>query len=119
MTGVLKRAGLLMAGLALSASTLLAQTRTITGKVLEEGSRAPIAAAQLQVQGTNIGALTRDDGAFSIVGVPSRDVVLVVRRIGYPLTRITLEANRNTLEIVLKKDVLNLDQVVVTGQASG
>ncbi|WP_353267506.1 SusC/RagA family TonB-linked outer membrane protein [Gemmatimonas sp.] len=119
MTGVLKRAGLLMAGLALSASTLLAQTRTITGKVLEEGSRAPIAAAQLQVQGTNIGTLTRDDGAFSIVGVPSREIVLVVRRIGYPLTRITLEANRNTLEIVLKKDVLNLDQVVVTGQASG
>lgn len=119
MTGVLKRTGLLAVGLALSASTLLAQTRTITGKVLEDGTRAPIGSAQLQVQGTNIGGLSRDDGSFTIVNVPGRDVVLLVRRIGYPFTRITVEADRNTLEIVLKKDVLNLDQVVVTGQASG
>ena len=119
MLGVLARRGLLIAALALTAAPLAAQTRTITGKVLEEGSRAPIAAAQLQVQGTSVGTLTRDDGAFSIVGAPAREVILVVRRIGYPLTRITVAATSGPLEIVLKRDVLNLDQVVVTGQASG
>lgn len=119
MIGVFMRGGRLLAALALSATTLAAQTRTITGKVLEEGSRAPITAAQLQVQGTNVGALSRDDGAFTIVGAPAAQFVLVVRRLGYPMTRITVEPTRNTLEIVLKKDVLNLDQVVVTGQASG
>jgi TonB-linked SusC/RagA family outer membrane protein len=88
--------------------------------VLEEDSKAPITAAQLQIQGTTIGTLSRDDGAFTLVNVPAREVILVVRRIGYPLTRITLAAGRtNALEIILKKDVLNLDQVVVTGQASG
>jgi hypothetical protein len=70
MIGVFMRGGRLLAALALSATTLAAQTRTITGKVLEEGSRAPITAAQLQVQGTNVGALSRDDGAFTIVGAP-------------------------------------------------
>lgn len=119
MIGVFTRGGRLLAALALSATTLAAQTRTITGKVLEEGSRAPITAAQLQVQGTNVGALSRDDGAFTIVGAPAAQFVLVVRRLGYPMTRITVDPTRNTLEIVLKKDVLNLDQVVVTGQASG
>ena len=119
MIGVFARGGLLCTALALLAAPLAAQTRTITGKVLEEGSRAPIAAAQLQVTGTALGALSRDDGSFTLVNVPARDVVLMVRRLGYPMTRITVEAARNTLEIVLKKDVLNLDQVVVTGQATG
>jgi len=119
MTGVFARRGLLAAALALLADPLAAQTRTISGKVLEAGSRAPIAAAQLQVIGTALGALTRDDGSFTLVNVPARDVILMVRRLGYPMTRITVEASRNSIEIVLKKDVLNLDQVVVTGQATG
>ena len=109
----------LMASLALTTTVLAAQTRTITGKVLEAGSRAPITAAQLLVQGTSTGALTRDDGAFTLVGAPSRDVILVVRRLGYPMTLVPVSANSGSVEIVLKRDVLNLDQVVVTGQASG
>jgi len=98
---------------------LAAQTRTITGKVLEDGTRAPITAAQLRIDGTNTGVLSRDDGAFTIVGAPTRDVILVVRRLGYPMTRVPVSASTNSVDIVLKKDVLNLDQVVVTGQASG
>ena len=109
----------LMASLALTTTVLAAQTRTITGKVLEAGSRAPITAAQLLVQGTSTGALTRDDGAFTLVGAPSRDVILIVRRLGYPMTLVPVSANTGSVEIVLKRDVLNLDQVVVTGQASG
>ena len=119
MTGVFARGGLLAAALALLAAPLAAQTRTISGKVLEEGSRAPIAAAQLQVTGTALGALSRDDGSFTLVNVPAREVILMVRRLGYPMTRITVGVSQSSLEIVLKKDVLNLDQVVVTGQATG
>ncbi|MEO7360547.1 MAG: SusC/RagA family TonB-linked outer membrane protein [Gemmatimonadaceae bacterium] len=119
MTGAFARRGLLAAALALFALPLAAQTRTITGKVLEEGSRAPITEAQLQIVGTGLSALSRDDGSFTIVNVPDREVVLTVRRLGYPMTRFTMDAARNTIEIVLKRDVLNLDQVVVTGQATG
>jgi len=86
MTGVFARGGLLAAALALLAAPLAAQTRTISGKVLEEGSRAPIAAAQLQVTGTALGALSRDDGSFTLVNVPAREVILMVRRLGYPMT---------------------------------
>ncbi|HYW31497.1 MAG TPA: SusC/RagA family TonB-linked outer membrane protein [Gemmatimonas sp.] len=119
MTAVFARRALLAAALALCAAPLAAQTRTISGKVLEEGSRAPIVEAQLQVIGTAIGARTRDDGSFTLVNVPAGDVTLLVRRLGYPMTRVPVGASRNSIEIVLGKDALNLDQVVVTGQATG
>ncbi len=123
MTGVFARSrtrfSVLLASLTLTSTSLAAQVRTITGKVLEEGSNAPIVAAQLQVQGTNLGTLSRDDGAFTIVGAPAGNVVLVVRRLGYPMRNVPVPAGTNTIQIILRKDVLNLDQVVVTGQASG
>ncbi|MFN9941609.1 MAG: carboxypeptidase regulatory-like domain-containing protein, partial [bacterium] len=71
--------------------------------MLEADSRAPITAAQLQVQGTTLGTLTRDDGSFTLVGVPAGDVVLVVRRIGDPLTRVPVPAGRGTVEVLLTK----------------
>ncbi|MCU0636280.1 MAG: SusC/RagA family TonB-linked outer membrane protein [Gemmatimonadaceae bacterium] len=103
----------------LAAAPLAAQGRTITGRVLEDGTRAPLASAQIQVQGTALGTLSRDDGTFTLGGVPTRDVVLVVRRIGSPPTNVPVSAATSTVEVVLKKDVLKLDQVVVTGQATG
>jgi TonB-dependent starch-binding outer membrane protein SusC len=102
-----------------AASSLVAQTRTITGRVLEDGTRAPLSSAQIQVRGTPLGTLSRDDGTFSIPGAPARDVVLTVRRIGSPPATLSVPATTNSVDIVLKKDVLKLDQVVVTGQATG
>lgn len=113
------RSCVLAAALVLSAGALAAQGRTITGTVVEEGLHTPLAAAQVQVKGTTIGALSRNDGTFIIRGAPMRDVVLTVRRIGFPPANVTVPATTNTVEIVLKVSVLNLDQVVVTGQATG
>jgi TonB-linked SusC/RagA family outer membrane protein len=104
--------------LVLGAGSAQAQTRGVTGTVLEEGSRTPLASAQVMVKGTTIGTLTRDNGSFTLQ-VPSGDVTLTVRRIGYPLTDVRVPAATATIEVVLKRDVLNLDQVVVTGQATG
>ncbi|MFN8669667.1 MAG: SusC/RagA family TonB-linked outer membrane protein [Gemmatimonadaceae bacterium] len=108
------------ASLALWAGTAAAQggTRQITGTVIEEGSNAPIASAQIQVRGTTTGGLTREDGTFSI-RVPAGDVTLVVRRLGYPPVTTTVAANESTVRIVMRKDALKLDQVVITGQATG
>lgn len=113
------RSCVLAAAFVLSAGALAAQGRTITGTVVEEGLHTPLAAAQVQVKGTTIGALSRNDGTFIIRGAPMRDVVLTVRRIGFPPANVTVPATTNTVEIVLKVSVLNLDQVVVTGQATG
>jgi outer membrane receptor protein involved in Fe transport len=100
------------------AGTVRAQTRQVTGTVLEEGTRAPIPAAQVFVKGTTIGTLTRESGSF-LLQAPAGAVTLMVRRIGYPQTEVLVAATTSTVEIVLRRDALKLDQVIVTGQATG
>ena len=94
------------------------QTRTLTGTVLEEGTRAPVASAQLLVKGTATGTTTRENGAFTLQ-VPVAAFVLTVRRIGYPQRDVSVAPSANTIEILLRRDPLKLDQVVITGQATG
>ncbi len=93
-------------------------TRPLNGTVREEGSRNPIGSAQIVVKGTTIGTVTRDDGAFTLQ-VPQGAVTLTVRRIGYPPTDVAVAATAATVEVLLRRDPLNLDEVVVTGQATG
>jgi TonB-linked SusC/RagA family outer membrane protein len=95
-----------------------AQTRQLTGSVLEEGSRAPIPSAQVVVKGTTIGALSRENGTFTLQ-VPDGPLTLSVRRIGYPQTEVRVAATTPSVEIMLRRDALKLDQVVITGQATG
>jgi TonB-linked SusC/RagA family outer membrane protein len=108
-----------VAGVA-AATTARAQApaRTITGTVVEEGSGAPLAAAQVQVRGTTTGTITGDAGTFSL-RVPAGDVVLVVRRIGYPAVEARVAAGEASLRVTMRRDPLKLEEVVVTGQATG
>ncbi len=92
--------------------------RLVTGSVVEEGTNAPIPSAQLQVRGSTAGALTQEDGTFTL-RVASGDVVLNVKRIGYRPVDLTVTAAQSSVRIVMRKDALKLDQVVVTGQATG
>jgi len=100
------------------ASPGLAQTRTVTGTVTDIETSEPLRGAQLTVKNQpSIGTLARDNGTFSI-NVPTTDVVLVVRRIGYPMREVPVSASTSSVTIELRRDVLKLDQIVVTGQAS-
>ena len=94
-----------------------APARTVTGTVVEAGTDAPIGSAQIQVRGTTAGAISRDDGTFTL-RVPAGDVTLLVRRIGYPVTEVRVPAAEGAVRVVLRKDALQLDQVVITGQAT-
>jgi TonB-dependent starch-binding outer membrane protein SusC len=107
-----------MASLAATDGAAQGGTRQITGTVVEEGSNAPIASAQLQVRGTTTGGLSREDGTFTL-RVPAGDVVIVVRRLGYPPVERAVPAGESSVRIVMRKDALKLDQVVITGQATG
>jgi TonB-linked SusC/RagA family outer membrane protein len=100
-------------------STAHGQTRVVTGNIHDADTGEPLVGAQLAVKGNpTIGAMARDNGSFSIT-VPSQDVVLVVRRIGYPMKEVSVPSTQATVAITMRKDVLKLDQIVVTGQATG
>jgi TonB-linked SusC/RagA family outer membrane protein len=95
-----------------------APARTVTGTVVEEGSGAPLAAAQVQVRGTTTGTITGDGGTFTL-RVPAGDVVLVVRRIGYPVVEARVAGGESSVRVTMRRDPLKLEEVVVTGQATG
>ena len=101
------------------AGVALAQgsTRAVTGTVKDAESGQPIAAAQVAVKGTTRNAIGREDGAFSI-SVPAGAVTLVVRHIGFTIAEANVGAEQATVDVRMKRDVVNLEQVVVTGQAS-
>src|SRR5688572_6172217 len=108
----------LLAAVVVCATPLAAQTRTVTGTVTDVDSREPLGGAQIGVKNSpSLRATARENGTFSIA-VPTQDIVLVVRRIGYPLREVPVSATTSNVEIALRKDALKLDEVVVSGQAS-
>jgi TonB-linked SusC/RagA family outer membrane protein len=111
----LRQSAVALALLAATASDLLAQRR-LTGRVTEEGSSAPLAAASIQVVGTTTGAYTDGSGNFA-VQVPSGAVTLRVRRIGYQMRTVLVQADQQSVNVELKKDVLQLETQVVTAQS--
>ena len=101
------------------ATTAHAQTRTVLGTVHDADTGEPLVGAQIAVKGNpTIGTLAHDDGNFSLT-LPAQDVVLVIKRLGYPQREVAVGSAMTSITIVMHKDVLKLDQIVVTGQASG
>ncbi len=115
--------GAILLALLLNGKLLFAQQSgyTISGKVVEESSNQPVIGATVQIEGTNLGTITDADGNFKVTAklVPG-EYTLVVRSLGYLTSQqaITLGTNPEvTLEVQLKSDLLNLEEIVVTGNS--
>ena len=103
-------------GIALSLLTgvsVLAQSRTITGKVTSAEDPEGVPGASVVVKGTTQGTITNLDGTYSIQ-VPEKATTLVFSFVGY----LTKEANfgsSSVLNVTLDTDVKLLNEVVVVG----
>ena len=109
------------AAILLTAGSLGAQsqTGTISGRVTGE-TNAPLVGAQVRIVGTGLGTLTGDNGRYTLVNVPVAQYRLRAQMIGHrPVERpVTVTANQAaTQDFTLKRQVLELDAVVVTGTA--
>ncbi len=98
---------------------LLAQNGTVSGRVTDAATNAPIVGAQVQVAGINLGAVSGDDGSFRIVNVPAGSYTVVVRRIGYgerrtPDVSVTASGT-TTLNVTMEENSNVLSSVAVTG----
>ncbi len=91
----------------------------VAGTVVDAATRQPIAGVQMTVEHTTLGTVTTSDGRFRIDNVPSGQLTIVARRIGYASHSLTATAGDTTLAFALTPQALNLDQVVVTGTAGG
>ncbi len=96
-------------------------TGTITGQVLDSASRQPLAGVTILVEGTRLGTVSRDDGSFTIGGVPAGSYTLRARRIGFATMPVTVNVESGvtvSVTFVLDKRAAILDQVVVVGYNS-
>ncbi|HYW51235.1 MAG TPA: TonB-dependent receptor plug domain-containing protein, partial [Gemmatimonadaceae bacterium] len=114
--GLIRRGTVVLALLTLVTGELLAQRR-ISGRVTEEGSGQPLGNVGVTVTGSSVGAYTSDSGTFALT-VPNGAISLRVRRIGYQLRTVLVQGNQTTVDVALRKDVLQLEGVTVTSQAS-
>lgn len=114
----------LLAGAVLCAAASLNQlgaqqpTGTITGQVVDSATRQPLAGVNVVVEGTRLGAVTRDDGSFTIAGVPAGTHTVRARRIGYgsvPIVVSVSDGATASVSFALEKRAAVLDQVVVVG----
>jgi TonB-linked SusC/RagA family outer membrane protein len=110
---------LALACLILSGGSLEAQARVLSGTVTDSAVGGGLAGASVTIPGTRLGAYTKDNGTFLIAGVPEGEFTLLVRFIGYKRRTITIGAEENTVEIAMARDFLRLDEIVITGQATG
>jgi TonB-linked SusC/RagA family outer membrane protein len=111
----LRRITLFLFSLVLSSGILLAQERTITGKVTAKGE-GPVPGANVVVRGTTMGAMTTLDGSYSIK-VPGPTAVLVFSSIGYVTQAITV-GSQTTIDVEIVSDVKALEEVVVVGYST-
>ncbi|HVT83559.1 MAG TPA: TonB-dependent receptor [Chitinophagaceae bacterium] len=96
------------------AAIVHAQTRKITGQVVNAATGKPIAGASVVVNASNKGAVTDENGNFS-VNVPAKGkVTLAVSFTGYTLQEIPVTTENNLL-IKLTEEVKELSDVVVVG----
>jgi len=101
-----------------SASALFAQTRVITGTVTSavEGE-GPIPGVSVVVIGTTVGAYTDINGKYT-VNVPQNATTLSFTFIGMKTKEVVI-GTQTVIDVVLEQDLLNLDEVIVTGVAAG
>lgn len=104
---------LLIIPLLLCGTILLAQNRTITGRVLSAKDNSSISAATITIKGSTRGVSASSDGSFSISAPRSR-VVLTVTSVGFTAKDVDVPATDNSVTITLQEDTRQLEGVVVT-----
>ena len=95
-------------------SFLHAQSRGVSGTVLDAQNYPVIGAAVMLAGGGNVGTVTDLDGAFQI-DVPSGEVVLEVTCLGYTTKTVTVPDTQSTLTIILEEDSMMIEETVVVG----
>jgi len=104
-------------GLLASRGPVAAQAGTVKGVVTDSATGRPLADALIRVAGTDLSTHSNLRGQFTLTGLSSSTVNLIVTRIGYRPRTVDASAGGADLAIALGVSVLRLDDLLVTGQA--
>lgn len=94
-----------------------AQSATVTGRVVDRTTQAPVSDAQIIIVGTQRGTRTAADGTFRIPNAPTGTLQLRALRLGYVagVQTATVEAGSTAnADFALSPSATTLDEVVVS-----
>lgn len=92
-----------------------AQNGKLSGKVKDDFGN-PIFGVNLMIENTNKGASTDFEGSYTINDLPSGNVVVFARYIGFKTVKKEVVINGDTtLDFVLEEDATQLQDIIVTG----
>jgi TonB-linked SusC/RagA family outer membrane protein len=94
-----------------------ATPRRLAGRVVDADEGGAVPAATVLVNGTTVGVATSDSGTF-VMRVPAGALTLTVRRVGYRQATVAVSPTDANVSVRLTKDILRLDEQVVTGVAT-
>jgi TonB-linked SusC/RagA family outer membrane protein len=106
----LRQAALIAIALTINMS-ILAQQKTITGRVVDAGSR-PLSGVTVTIRGTNSGTTTNEAGNFSISAATGNVLVFSSAEYAGYEERVR---SANTINVTLNTILANLDEVIVVG----
>ena len=99
--------------LLLNFSMVAAQTKTITGTIIDEDGLS-IPGANVVIKGTSIGTVSNIDGQYTLTAVVTPDDVLQISFIGFVTQEIVI-GTQTQINVKLQSDAMNMDEVVVVG----
>ncbi len=91
--------------------TLSAQTKDISGKVVDDNG-AVIPGVSVLVKGTTVGTITRPDGMYNLT-VPENATTIVFSFIGMKSQEVAING-QSTINVTMTSDSEDIDEVVVT-----
>ena len=96
-----------------SISTLSAQNRKVSGKVLD-ALQEPLIGVSIRIEGTTQGTITDVDGAFD-VQVPAAGATLEFSYVGYLTQKVKVKPGQKNIVVYMQEDAIMLDEAVVVG----
>ena len=88
------------------------QERNVTGKVTDDKGE-PLPGVNILIKGSARGTITDMEGNYRI-NIPGEAVTLVFSFVGYQSQEVNV-AGRTSIDIVLREDMQNLEEVVIVG----
>ena len=97
-------------------TTLVQAQVMVSGTVTDESTGEGLAGVNVVISGTSTGTITAIDGNYTLQ-VPDNNTTLLFSYVGYLTNQMTV-GSASQLDVTLEADVLNLEEIVVTGLAS-
>ncbi len=97
-----------------------AQSLSLKGKVFDSKTKAPLYYTVVNLKGTHVYDLTKEDGSFTLNEIKKGKYILLISVLGYQAQEkeIDIQSSQTDLNFYLNPSSLDLEEVTVTAKAS-